>query len=139
MKIKRFSAENFRNIKECDISFADGVNLLVGMNAEGKTNAVEGIYMFSRGRSHRTTDDRDMIRFGEPGFRIKIEYETREGDSSLEYACFGRQRARWKNGYKLSKLTEMIGSFKSVLFYPDNLEIVKGGPDERRAFLNVAI
>ena len=139
MKIKRFSAESFRNIKECDISFADGVNLLVGMNAEGKTNAVEGIYMFSRGRSHRTTDDRDMIRFGEPGFRIKIEYETREGDSSLEYACFGRQRARWKNGYKLSKLTEMIGSFKSVLFYPDNLEIVKGGPDERRAFLNVAI
>ena len=139
MKLKRFSAENFRNIKACDIEFADGVNLLVGMNAEGKTNAVEGIYMFSRGKSHRATDDRDMIRFGESGFRIKIEYESREGDSSLEYACFGRERARWKNGYKLSKLTEMIGSFKSVLFYPDNLEIVKDGPEERRAFLNVAI
>ena len=139
MKIKRFSAENFRNIKECDISFSDGVNLLVGMNAEGKTNAVEGIYMFSRGKSHRATDDRDMIRFGEAGFRISIEYETREGEQSLAYACFGRERARWKNGYKISKLTEMIGSFKSVLFYPDNLEIVKGGPDERRAFLNVAV
>lgn len=139
MKIKRFSAENFRNIKECDISFADGVNLLVGMNAEGKTNAVEGIYMFSRGKSHRATDDRDMIRFGEAGFRISIEYETREGDSTLSYACFGRERARWKNGYKVAKLSEMIGSFKSVLFYPDNLEIVKGGPDERRQFLNVAI
>lgn len=139
MKIKRFSAENFRNIRACNIEFTDGVNLLVGMNAEGKTNAVEGIYMFSRGKSHRAADERDMVRFGAEGFRIMIEYETREGTETLEYAVFGRERLRKKNGYKISRVKEMIGSFKSVLFYPDNLDIVKGGPDERRAFLNVAI
>ncbi|MBR2930000.1 MAG: DNA replication/repair protein RecF [Clostridia bacterium] len=138
MKIKRLYAENFRNIKECAIDFSPGVNLLYGNNAEGKTNAIEGIYLFSRGRSHRTSDDRDMIRFGADGFHLKIEYETAEGEETLEYSCFGRERVRRKNGYKISRISEMLGSFKSVLFYPDNLEIVKDGPEERRAFLNIA-
>ena len=139
MKIKRLVAENFRNIEKCDITFLAGVNLLVGNNAQGKTNAVEGIYLFSRGRSHRTADDRDMIRFGTDGFRLRIEYESIDGDEVLEYACFGRERVRKKNGYKINRVSEMVGSFKSVLFYPDNLEIVKDGPEERRAFLNIAI
>ena len=139
MKIKRLYAENFRNIELCDIAFSEGVNLFVGNNAEGKTNAVEGIYLFSRGRSHRTSDDRDMIRFGTEGFRLRIEYESLDGDETLEYACFGRERVRKKNGYKISRAAEMVGSFRSVLFYPDNMEIVKDGPDERRAFLNIAI
>ena len=95
--------------------------------------------MFSRGKSHRTSDDREMIRFGTDGFRIGIEYEDSDGIQTLEYACFGRERARKKNGYKISRVAEMIGSFKSVLFYPDNLEIVRDGPDERRSFLNVAV
>ena len=139
MKIKRLKAENFRNIDACDIEFSDGVNLLFGQNAQGKTNAVEGIYLFSRGRSHRTADDKEMIRFGAEGFYISIEYEGRDGDGRLEYSCFGRERQRKKNGYRLKGVTEMLGNFRSVLFYPDNLSLVKGGPEERRAFLNVAI
>lgn len=139
MKIKRLYAENFRNIEACDISFSPGVNLFIGNNAEGKTNAVEAIYLFSRGKSHRTSDERDMVRFGTEGFRLKIEYESCDGDETLEYAVFGRDRVRKKNGYKIGRVSEMIGSFRSVLFYPDNLEIVKDGPDERRSFLNVAI
>ncbi len=139
MKIKRFRAEDFRNITVCDVEFSGGVNLLYGKNAQGKTNAIEGIYLFSRGRSHRTSDDREMIRFGAEGFRISIEYESLDGEESLEYACFGRERRRLKNGYRLKSAAEMVGSFKSVLFYPDNLNLVKGGPEERRAFLNVAV
>ncbi len=139
MRLKRFSAENFRNIEGCDISFAPGVNLFRGDNAEGKTNVVEGIYLFSRGKSHRTSDERDMVRFGTEGFRVRIEYESKDGISTLEYAHFGRERLRKKNGYKISRLAEMVGEFKCVLFYPDNIEIVKDGPDERRAFLNVAL
>ena len=139
MKIKRLYAESFRNIEKCDITFSPGVNLFVGNNAQGKTNAVEGVYLFSRGRSHRTADDKDMIMFGKDGFRLRIEYESADGDEVLEYACFGKEKMRRKNGYKISKVSEMVGSFRSVLFYPDNLEIVKDGPEERRAFLNVAI
>ena len=139
MKLIRFSAEGFRNIDSCDIRFSDGANLLVGGNAEGKTNAVEGIYLFSRGRSFRTADDKELVGFGKEGFRISIEYEDGDGVSTLEYALFGRSRQRKKNGYKLSGVSEMLGSFRSVLFFPDDLRLVKGEPEERRSFLNVAI
>lgn len=154
MKIKRFTATDFRNIESCDLEFDDGVNLLIGNNAQGKTNVIEGIYMFSRGRSFRCSDDRDMIRFGTDGFRIGIEFESEEKSNieenkkerskkrdTLEYACFGRERAqrqRKKNGYKISRISEMISSFRSVLFYPDDLGLIKDGPESRRSFLNIA-
>jgi len=139
MIIKRFSAESFRNIEKCNIEFSPGVNLIHGKNAEGKTNAVEGIYIFSRGRSFRAKEDRELISFGKEGFRISVDFEDRSGLNSLEYSLFGRERIRKKNGYKISRVTEMIGSFKTVLFVPDDLWLVKMGPEERRSFLNVAI
>ena len=138
MIIKRFRAENFRNIEKCDIEFSPGVNLLYGKNAQGKTNVVEGIYYFSRGRSFRGREDKELVRFGTEGFRIRLDYSSDTGDESLEYAMLGRERLRKKNDYKINKVTEMIGSFKAVLFYPDDLGLVKDGPEERRGFLNVA-
>jgi len=139
MIIKRFIAENFRNINNCDINFSKGVNLLYGNNAQGKTNAIEGIYIFARGKSFRASEDKELVKFEKEGFRLYIEYEDRYGDNSLEYSFFGRERKRKKNGYKLEKIKEMIGNFKAVLFYPDDLSLVKNSPEERRAFLNVAI
>ncbi len=139
MILKRFSAENFRNIEKCDISFSGGVNLLHGNNAQGKTNAVEGIYLFSRGKSFRAREDSELIRFGTEGFRIYIEYEDKDGPGTLEYANFGKEKLRKKDGYKISRITEMLGSFKAVLFYPDDLSLVKGGPEGRRSFINVAL
>ena len=139
MFIKRFKAENFRNIESCDISFSEGVNLLYGNNAQGKTNAVEGIYIFARGKSFRASEDKELVKFGKEGFRIYIEYKDKNGENSLEYSFFGRERRRKKNGYRLEKIKEMIGNFKAVLFYPDDLGLVKDSPEERRAFINVAI
>ena len=139
MIIKRFKAENFRNIESCDIEFCEGVNLLYGNNAQGKTNAIEGIYLFARGKSFRSSEDKELVRFGSDGFRISIEYKDKTGENTLEYNLFGRERRRKKNGYKIEKIKEMIGSFKSVLFYPDDLSLVKDSPEERRSFLNIAI
>jgi DNA replication and repair protein RecF len=139
MIIKSFKAQNFRNIKSCSVEFEKGVNILLGENAQGKTNAVEGIYFFARGKSFRRGDERDLIKFGEKGFSISIEYEDKDGDNSLEYAIYEREKRRKKNGYKISRASEMIGSFRAVLFSPDDLNLVKGGPEERRDFLNVAI
>ena len=130
---------NFRNIEECNIEFSPGVNLLYGKNAEGKTNILEGIYVFSRGRSFRAREDSEMVRFSEGGFNIKIEYETLLGEESLEYSLFGKERLRKKNGYKISKIIDFVGNLKAVLFYPDNMNLVKGSPEERRSFLNIAI
>lgn len=139
MIIKRLRAKNFRNVREADIEFSDGVNLLLGKNAQGKTNIIECIYMFSRGRSFRHADDKNLIRFGEDGFNIGIDYVSAAGKGTLGYSLFGKERRRTKNGYKISKISEMIGSFNAVLFYPDDLSLVKGSPEERRLFLNVAI
>ena len=138
MKISKFKAENFRNIGKCEIDFTDGVNLIYGGNALGKTNVIEGIYLFSRGRSFRTAQEKDLVKYGEAGFRIAIDYESREGECSLEYASFGREKRRRRNGYAVKSAKEMIEGFKAILFHPDNLSLVKGGPEERRAFLNVA-
>lgn len=139
MILKRFRAESFRNIEECDIEFSPGVNLLYGNNAEGKTNVVEGIYLFARGKSFRAREDKELLSFNKEGFRIGIDYEDSLGKNSLDYAHFGRDRRRIKNGYRLRGVKEMIGSFRAVLFYPDDLSLVKSSPDERRSFLNVAI
>ena len=139
MIIKSFRAQNFRNIEKCSLEFDSSVNLLLGENAQGKTNAVEGIYIFARGRSFRRGDEKDLIRFGEEGFNLFIEYEDKDGKNTLEYAVFKRERRRKKNGYKISRASEMVGNFKAVLFSPDDLTLVKGGPEERREFLNVAI
>ena len=139
MILKGFKAKNFRNITECNIELTRGLNLLHGKNAQGKTNALEGIYVFSRGKSFRAREDSDLVRFGEDGFYISIDFESRDGDVTLEYSMHKGVRQRKRNGYKLTGVSEMLGSFRSVLFYPDNLEIVKGGPEERRSFLNVAI
>ena len=139
MILRRFYADNFRNIEKCNIEFSAGVNLLIGNNAQGKTNAVEGINIFSRGKSFRGSDEKDLIKFGSEGFRLGIEYENKDGNASLEYAVFGKERQRKKNGYKINKISEMIGSFRSVIFFPDNLRIIKDGPEERRNFINAAI
>ena len=124
MIIKRFCAENFRNIDKCDISFSPGVNLLYGNNAQGKTNAIEGIYIFARGKSFRAKEDRELLEFDKDGFRIYIEYEDKDGVGTLEYAHYGREKRRRKNGYAVKSVKEMIGSFKAVLFYPDDLSLV---------------
>ena len=139
MIIKGFKARDFRNIESCELEFSPGTNVLLGENAQGKTNAIEGIYLFARGRSFRKGDERDLIRFGKEGFNVSLTYEDKTGENTLEYALYGRERRRKKNGYRLGKASEMIGSFKAVLFSPDDLTLVKGGPEERRDFLNVAI
>ena len=122
MIIKRFRARSFRNIESCDIEFHPGVNLLHGRNAQGKTNAMEGIYFFSRGRSFRGRDDSELMRMGSDGFRIAIEYEDSCGEQSLEYAHYGKERLRKKNGYKIVGTSSH--SKLSVYEYPMREKIV---------------
>ncbi len=138
MKIKSFEARNFRNIENAKIEFSDGINLLIGKNAQGKTNVAEGIYLFSRGKSFRGATDSELISFNKEGFYIAVDYEGKTGDFKLEYSVLGKEKSRKKNGYKINKITDMIEDFKCVLFVPDDLNIVKGSPEVRREFLNIA-
>lgn len=139
MKINSFEAENYRNMERVRIDFSPGVNLLYGKNAQGKTNLIEGIYTFARGKSFRGATDADQVRFGEKGFSLSLSFEEREyGESRLTYRFYEGERKRLRGTAPIT-LSEMMGRFRAVLFYPEHLDLVKGGPAERRLFLNIAI
>lgn len=139
MIIKKLKAKNFRNIDECEIEFSDGVNILIGENAQGKTNAVEGIYFFARGKFFRAVRETDACYFGRDNFSLEIEYEEKGKLNKLSYNIYQKEKKILKNGYKINRINEMIGSFRAILFSPDDLRLVKDSPEERRAFLNIAI
>ena len=139
MELTYFKARDYRNIQECKIPFSPGVNLLLGENAQGKTNVMEGIYLFSRGKSHRGASDREMTRFGSVGFSLEIGYRNERSEHSLTYIYQNGDRRRMRDGIRLERITEMLGNFRSVLFCPDHLTLVKGGPEERRRFLDIGI
>ena len=140
MICKAASYQNFRNIESERIAFSDGITIISGDNAVGKTSAVEGIYLCASGRSHRTAKDRDFIKFGEEAARIAIEFEdkTRKQTLSMTFMQKGRKQCT-KNGVVIRKMSEFIGNFRAVIFTPEHLSIIKDGPAMRRAFLDGAI
>lgn len=138
MILKTIELNNFRCTEKESISFSDGVNLLYGKNAQGKTNVLEAIYFFARGKSFRGGKDTDIVRFGEQGYSIKIEFVRADGAHTLEYRYYDGQRQRLVNGVKVS-IKELIGKFNAVFFCPDHLSIIKDAPSVRREFMNIAL
>jgi len=138
MKLTNIELHNFRCAENALIAFTDGVNLLYGKNAQGKTNVLEAIYFFARGKSFRAGKDTDMLRFGEEGYSIAIEFTRADGEHRLEYRYYDGQRLRLCNGVKVTA-KEMIGKFNAVFFCPDHLSIIKDAPSVRREFLNIAL
>lgn len=143
MTADKISFRNFRNIESADIELSPGVNVLIGNNAQGKTNALEGIYLMASGKSFRTSHERDMVRFGEDYFETALTMTDNERQQELFFKAYsqesGKRRECRKNGVVIPKISELIGVFRAVLFCPEQLSIVKDGPSERRGFLDVAI
>lgn len=138
MQLSCFEARDFRNIVSCRIPFTPGVNLLVGDNAQGKTNVLEGIYFFARGKSFRGAGEQEITRIGADGFSLTLSFRDQRREQILQYEKTAGGRRRTKNGAPIT-LQEMLGAFRAVLFYPEHLQIVKAGPEKRRDFLNVAV
>ena len=134
------SVRNFRNIREADVSFSDGVNILHGKNAQGKTNLLEAIHLISVGRSFRGAKDAEMIGFDADSAQISVDFtdDTRRQNLTLQLYR-GKKRRIEQNKVKLEKMSEMIGQYRTVLFCPEHLSIVKEGPALRRNFLDVAL
>lgn len=138
MYIKKVKLENFRNYENIQIDFSKDFNLIYGNNAQGKTNILESIYLSSIGRSFQTNKDKELIKIGKDKAKIEIEYvrKDREGTIKVE---IGEKKTFYINGIKQKKISDIIGKINLVLFYPDNIEIIKGGPAERRKFLDIMI
>lgn len=139
MTVTKLQAFRYRNIEDAEIPFSPGVNLILGENAQGKTNALEAVYTFARGKSFRGAKDAELCLFGEKSYRIAIGFHDGKREQTLAIRYENGEKTREQNGVRLEKQTEMLGQFRAVLFCPEHLNMVKEGPDERRQFLNIAI
>ncbi len=140
MECNRIQICNFRNISEADVSFDPGVNILIGKNAQGKTNLLEAISFTAIGKSFRTSHEEDLIRFGEDGAFVSMDFRDSVRSQNLTVRMMrGKRRQIEHNHVKVARISDMVGAFRTVLFCPEHLSLIKDGPSERRNYLDVAI
>jgi len=140
MIVKSLSAANFRNYKKEHIEFSEGTNVIYGNNAQGKTNLLEAVYLFSSGKSHRTKSDSELIRFGENFMKLGIEFSDKDRDYKAIMQIGSDLKKSVKiNNVPITKLSMLMRYLNVVMFSPGDLEIIKGAPQMRRRFLDEAI
>lgn len=141
MLLDHIVLRNFRNYIDCEVNFPKPVILIVGGNAQGKTSLLEAIYFLCTAESHRATHDAELIRHHESGFYLKGILRN-GSDDVMSLEAMKRTRGQFKlkkNGVLQTKRSEWIGQFNAVFFSPESLTLVKGGPSERRRFLDLLI
>ena len=138
MYIKNIKLKNFRNYENQEINLENKINIFYGDNAQGKTNILEAIYLCALGKSFRTKKEKELILFSKENSFIEINYQKkdREGKINLE---INNKKYFYLNNIKLKKLSEILGNINIVLFSPDDINIIKGVPENRRKFLNIMI
>ena len=140
MICRRISVEGFRNIESATVEFTDGVNILVGNNAQGKTNLLEAIYFITLGKSFRSATESEMIGFTSDHAAISLDFCDSVREQNISVRIFRDHRKRFEqNGVKIFKMSDIVGEMRAVLFCPEHLSIIKEGPSLRRNFLDVAI
>ena len=138
MWINNIKLNNFRNYNKKEINLHENINVFFGENAQGKTNIIEAIFLCSIGKSFRTKKEKELIKFNEERTLVEINYEKsdRTGNIKIE---IGEKKQVYLNGIKIKKLSELLGNINVVIFTPDDINILKGGPENRRKFLDIMI
>ena len=140
MIVKNISLNNFRNYENEKLDFHDKLNIIYGNNAQGKTNILEAIYMFSLGKSNRASKDYEMIKFGEDSAEISMNFISKEnntfGEIKLEKS---KKKKIFINEIPISKNSELVGRFNVVFFGPEYLSLIREGPKKRRKNVDVMI
>ncbi len=138
MWINNIKLNNFRNYNNKEINLHENINVFFGENAQGKTNIIESIFLCSIGKSFRTNKEKELIKFNEEKTLVEINYEKsdRTGNIKIE---IGEKKQVYLNGIKIKKLSELLGNINVVIFTPDDINILKGGPQNRRRFLDIMI
>lgn len=139
MRIKNLDLKNFRNYAEESFEFAEGLNVLFGRNAQGKTNCAEAVFYLCTGISPRSKRDKLLIRRGAEFSEISAAAEGRYGNIRIEAKITENGREFKLNGNKITRNADILGNLFSVFFSPQELRLIQDGPDERRRFLNVSI
>ena len=138
MWIKKLKLNNFRNYQTQEIEFDKNINIIYGENAQGKTNIIESIFLSSVGKSFRTNKEKELIKFNENFCNVEIDYEKSDRDGNIKIDISTKKNI-YINKIKIKKLSELLGNIHTVIFTPDDINILKGGPENRRKFLNIMI
>lgn len=138
MLISDIELQNFRNYNYEKIELNPNINIFYGDNAQGKTNIIESIFLSAFGKSFRTNKEKELIKIGEKFSNITINYENKNRKGSIKIQISDKKSVT-VNSIKIKKLSELLGNINVVLFTPDDINILKDGPANRRRFLNMMI
>ena len=137
MIIRSIELKNFRNYEDLNLSFDSGTNIIFGDNAQGKTNILEALYMSGTTKSHKGSKDREMIKFGEQESHIRTIVTKENTDYQIDiHLKNNRSKGIAINRVPIKKASELFGLLNIVFFSPEDLNIIKNGPAERRRFLD---
>ena len=138
MIIKSITLKHYRNYDQIQVNFDQKLNIIIGDNAQGKTNLLESVYVSSFGKSFRTTKDSDLVKFDQLFTHVKLVIERENGrEETIEYRINQKSKKEFLiNGVNITKISELLGNLNIILFYPDDLKLIKESPNERRRFLN---
>ncbi len=137
--LKRLYLHHFRSYEKREFSFQEGINVIRGDNACGKTNLLEAVYLLSTGRSFRTVQLTDLIRHGEPFFYLEADFAAGPITQHLKVSFDGQVKRVEHDGATYSQFTPLLGLFPTVLHVPEDIELVTGSPTQRRRFLDLHI
>lgn len=142
MRMKMLRLRDFRGYQQVTLTPPEGVSVLVGENGAGKTNLLEAVHLCCLGRSHRTAQDKDMIRKGQETAAVQLTVERRDGKHEVGVRLFENARRRkivYVNGKTASRMGELMGHATCVIFSPVDLDLVKDGPQARRRYLDMLL
>lgn len=137
MILTDISIGNFRNYDSLELEFHPKLNIFIGANAQGKTNLLESIYFLALAKSHRTTKDKELIRFGQEEAFVNGHITTSYSTLPLSISISKQGKRAKVNHLESSRLSQYIGHLNTVLFAPEDLNLVKGSPQVRRKFINI--
>ena len=138
MWINKIKINNFRNYNSEEINLNKNINIFYGENAQGKTNIIESIFLCSMGKSFRAKKDKEMINFNSANSLIELEFNKSDRKGKIKIELSNKKNI-FINGIKIKKLSELLGNINIVIFTPDDINILKGGPSNRRRFLDIMI
>ena len=141
MYVERVSVKGFRNLLPLSLSLSRGLNLFYGNNAQGKTNFLEAVYMCSTGRSQRANTDREMVGYSETDAYVQALVHTppnRYNKINIHLHKSDKKGIAI-NGLPIKKLGQLFGNLLTVIFSPEDLQLIKAGPSERRRFMDVGL